>query len=461
MLVDVSHASDETFDAGLETSRTPIIASHSSCWALADAPRNLSDRMIRALAAQGGVVQINYERSFLCQAYRDALARARREIAAALARAEKACGENEACKIMARSRVVAEFTRRGKLPRVGREKILEHIEHAIGLVGPEHVGLGCDFDGATMPRGMEDCSRLPAITGALLARGYSTDDIRKILAGNLLRVLAQAERARKAQEAGNERKRCERRSESSASGAHREREERMRMAWLILAMIGLCAGLALAAGEPEQGKAPGEAKPAREPGLYMTFVTSMGSIPCKLYEKEAPVTVHKIVGLALGKVSYIDPRTGRHVAGKKFYDGLIFHRVIPNFMIQGGDPLGTGMGGPKGAGFPFKDEIVPTLRFDVPGRLAMANAGPNTNGSQFFITEVPTPWLDGHHTIFGQCGNLDVVRAIVNVPRDANDRPLKPVVIEHVVVERVGPAPADAPESLGPHHATPHRPASH
>jgi peptidyl-prolyl cis-trans isomerase A (cyclophilin A) len=228
------------------------------------------------------------------------------------------------------------------------------------------------------------------------------------------------------------------------------------MAWLILAVVGLCAGLALASGEPEHAKAPAEAKPAREPGLYMTFDTSMGSITCRLFEKEAPLTVHKIVGLAIGKISYTDPSTGRHVVGKKFYDGLIFHRVIPNFMIQGGDPLGNGMGGPKGTGFPFKDEFVPTLGFDVPGRLAMANSGPNTNGSQFFITDVPTPWLNGHHTIFGQCGNLDVVRAITGVPRDANDRPLKPVVIEHVAVERVGPAPADAPESLGPHHAAHH-----
>ncbi len=228
------------------------------------------------------------------------------------------------------------------------------------------------------------------------------------------------------------------------------------MTLLILALTGLCAGLALPSGEPEGAKAPSQAKPAREPGLYMTFHTSMGAITCKLYEKEAPLTVHKIVGLAIGKVSYTDPRTGRHVVGKKFYDGLAFHRVIPRFMIQGGDPLGTGMGGPKGPGFPFKDEFVPTLTFDVPGRLAMANAGPNTNGSQFFITDVPTPWLNGHHTIFGQCGNLDVVHAIANVPRDANDKPLKPVVIEHVTVERVGPAPADAPESLGPHHAAHH-----
>jgi membrane dipeptidase len=193
MLVDVSHASDETFWDALRASCAPVIASHSSCRALADAPRNLTDRMIRALAAKGGVVQINYELSFLSQPYRDALNRMRREFTAAIARAEKACGGNEASKIMAWNRVVGDYQRRGRLPAVAWEKIVEHIDHAVELAGPDHVGLGSDFDGATMPRGMEDCSRLAAITGALLDRGYSAGDIRKILAGNLLRVLAEAE----------------------------------------------------------------------------------------------------------------------------------------------------------------------------------------------------------------------------------------------------------------------------
>jgi peptidyl-prolyl cis-trans isomerase A (cyclophilin A) len=184
----------------------------------------------------------------------------------------------------------------------------------------------------------------------------------------------------------------------------------------------------------------------REPGLYMTFQTNQGALTCKLYEKEAPLTVRTIVGLALGKKSYTDPKTGQSVEGKKFYDGLTFHRVIPEFMIQGGDPLGTGMGGPRGPGFPFKDECSPKLRFDVPGRLAMANAGPGTNGSQFFITEVATPQLDMRHTIFGQCENVDLVKAIARVPTKGSDMPAKPVVIERVTVERVGPAPADAPE---------------
>ena len=175
----------------------------------------------------------------------------------------------------------------------------------------------------------------------------------------------------------------------------------------------------------------------RDPGLYMTFETSMGNITCKLYEKEAPLTVHNIVGLAVGKT----------IPGKHFYDGLIFHRVIPDFMIQGGDPTGTGTGSPKAPGFPFKDEFSPSLKFDVPGRLAMANSGPGTNGSQFFITEVPTPHLNNHHTILGQCENLDVVKAIARTPRDSSDKPRTPVVIKHVKVERVGAAPPDAPEA--------------
>jgi peptidyl-prolyl cis-trans isomerase A (cyclophilin A) len=183
-------------------------------------------------------------------------------------------------------------------------------------------------------------------------------------------------------------------------------------------------------------------------GLYMTFETDMGNIRCKLYENETPVTVRKIVGLAIGKVPYVDPQTGKEVKGKHFYDGLIFHRVIPQFMIQGGDPLGTGYGGPEGPGFPFRDEFVPSIKFDTPGRLAMANSGPNTNGSQFFISEVPLPYLDGKHTIFGQCSDLKVIKAIARTPRDDNDKPKQPVVIKRLVVERVGPAPADAPEAM-------------
>lgn len=187
-------------------------------------------------------------------------------------------------------------------------------------------------------------------------------------------------------------------------------------------------------------------KDSRESGLYMTFQTSMGDIHCKLYENEAPVTVRTIVGLALGTKSYVDPKTMKTVTGKRFYDGLTFHRVAPMFMIQGGDPLGTGYGDPQGPGFPFKDEFIPSLRFDKPGRLAMANAGPNTNGSQFFITEVRVPELNDKHTIFGQCEDLNVVKAIARVPAK-DEMAITPAVIKSVVVERVGPAPANAPEA--------------
>ena len=198
---------------------------------------------------------------------------------------------------------------------------------------------------------------------------------------------------------------------------------------------------------PPAGKEAQAVTPQRDPGLYMTFETTLGRISCKLYENEAPITVRTIVGLALGKRSYLDPRTKQKVTGKRFYDGLTFHRVIPEFMIQGGDPLGNGTGGPEGTGFPFEDEFVPTLRFDIPGRLAMANAGPRTNGSQFFITEVPTMSLNNRHTIFGQCGSPDVVKAIARVPA-SDDRPVKPVIMKRVLVERVGPAPPNAPEAM-------------
>lgn len=241
----------------------------------------------------------------------------------------------------------------------------------------------------------------------------------------------------------------------------------MRKTMLVIVVSSLAAAVPLSAqsgatpSPREKAEAPARSntvgqKPAeaREPGLYMTFETDMGAIGCKLFENEAPVTVRTIVGLALGKISYVDPRNKQPARGKRLYDGLILHRVIPNFMIQAGDPLGDGTGSPGGPGFPFKDEFVPTLKFDVPGRLAMANSGPNTNGSQFFITEVPTPHLNNRHTILGQCGNADVVKAIARVPRDRSDKPLKPVVIKRVVVERVGPAPADAPEA-GPARKVP------
>jgi len=194
------------------------------------------------------------------------------------------------------------------------------------------------------------------------------------------------------------------------------------------------------------GAAPAD---KRKPGLYWTLETEKGNISCKLFEAEAPVTVRTMVGLAIGKISYVHPET-KQTERKTFFDGLIFDRVIPGVMIQGGDLLGTGVGHPEGPGFPYKNEIVPSLKFDTPGRLAMANSGPDTNDSHFFITEVPFPSFDGKYTIWGQCENVDVVRAIARVPRDAGDTPVTPVHVRRTIIERVGAAPAGAPETMPP-----------
>jgi peptidyl-prolyl cis-trans isomerase A (cyclophilin A) len=171
------------------------------------------------------------------------------------------------------------------------------------------------------------------------------------------------------------------------------------------------------------------------PGTYAVFNTSEGKIVCRLFEKEAPKTVANFVDLAEGKREWTHPVT-KETSKDKLYDGTVFHRVIPQFMIQGGDPAGSGFGGP---GYRFEDETKGSShKFDVPGKLAMANSGPNTNGSQFFITVAPTEWLTGRHTIFGEVvEGHDVVEKISQVPRNAQDKPHKPVTIETLVIERV------------------------
>jgi peptidyl-prolyl cis-trans isomerase A (cyclophilin A) len=172
----------------------------------------------------------------------------------------------------------------------------------------------------------------------------------------------------------------------------------------------------------------------RTPGTYAVLNTTEGTIVCRLFEKEAPKTVQNFTDLAEGKRDWQDRVSGKKGPGP-LYNGTIFHRVIPNFMIQGGDPSGSGMGGP---GYKFEDETKGSPhKFDQPGKLAMANSGPNTNGSQFFITVAPTPWLTGNHTIFGEVveGN-DVVEKIVNVPRNRQDKPNKDVVLNSVTIER-------------------------
>jgi len=167
--------------------------------------------------------------------------------------------------------------------------------------------------------------------------------------------------------------------------------------------------------------------------LTATLKTNQGTVTLRLFPDHAPKTVRNFVDLAEGGREWTNPRT-RSVTRDKLYDGTIFHRVIPDFMIQGGDPLGTGTGGP---GYKFADEIHPDLRFDLPYLLAMANAGPGTNGSQFFITVVPTPWLNGKHTIFGEViDGADVVDKISKVKRGSNDRPVEDVVIESITITR-------------------------
>ncbi|HYX92974.1 MAG TPA: peptidylprolyl isomerase [Myxococcaceae bacterium] len=178
-------------------------------------------------------------------------------------------------------------------------------------------------------------------------------------------------------------------------------------------------------------------KAAREgKDLYATFKTSQGDIVVHLFSKDAPKTVENFVGLATGEKEWIHPATGEK-SKKPLYDGVIFHRVIPNFMIQGGDPLGQGTGGP---GYKFEDEFQSGRRFDKPGILAMANAGPNTNGSQFFITVAPTPHLNNRHTIFGEVvQGYDVAAKISEVPRDRRDKPNEPVVIKTVQISDKAP----------------------
>ena len=174
--------------------------------------------------------------------------------------------------------------------------------------------------------------------------------------------------------------------------------------------------------------------------LTATLRTNRGTVVVKLFPDHAPKTVRNFVELAEGGREWTDPAT-RKTGTAKLYDGTIFHRVIPDFMIQGGDPLGTGTGGP---GYKFGDEIHPDLSFNRPYLLAMANAGPATNGSQFFITTTPTPWLTGKHTIFGEVvSGSEIVDAISKVQTGRNDRPVDDVVLESVVIERDG-GPAES-----------------
>jgi membrane dipeptidase len=194
VMVDISHVSDKTFYDALETSKAPLIASHSSCRAICDAPRNMTDQMMKDLAAKGGVVQINYHVGFLSQEFRDA-EKADPEINKAIGlEVHRRCGDNEGCQLIEGDRITREYVAQGKLPKVEYTKIIEHIDHAVKVAGIDHVGLGSDFDGANMPYGMEDATKLPYITEALLQKGYSEGDVRKILGENTLRLMTDVER---------------------------------------------------------------------------------------------------------------------------------------------------------------------------------------------------------------------------------------------------------------------------
>ena len=211
---------------------------------------------------------------------------------------------------------------------------------------------------------------------------------------------------------------------------------------VILVLTLHCASAQTAPATPSTAKVPTAIKTAVAPGaaafkvpgkgndLLVTFETTLGSVKCRLFYKRAPLTVQNFVGLATGTKAFRDPNTLIETK-RPFYDGLVFHRVIPDFMIQGGCPLKTGGGGP---GFTIKDEFNPELKHDRPGILSMANRGPNTGASQFFITDKATPWLNGRHAVFGACKNLARVAKIARVPA-IKTRPRADVVIKKVSVE--------------------------
>jgi membrane dipeptidase len=196
VMVDISHVADKTFYDALEVTKAPVIASHSSCRAIAKHARNMTDDMLRAVTKNGGVVMINYEVSFLSEEYRLASEKQNGDVVTMLAAMSKKCGGNEACSTLESARINTEAMKSGKLPAVSWEKIVEHIDHAVKVAGVDHVGLGSDFDGATMPIGMEDATKLPKLTEALLKKGYSEPDVEKILGGNLLRVMEAVERVK-------------------------------------------------------------------------------------------------------------------------------------------------------------------------------------------------------------------------------------------------------------------------
>jgi peptidyl-prolyl cis-trans isomerase A (cyclophilin A) len=250
----------------------------------------------------------------------------------------------------------------------------------------------------------------------------------------------------------------------------------------LLLILSLCALAVVASAQSDSSAAPAAkpattakpasaakpsaaAKPAAPVFTKPTAIimTTVGNMTCTLFPDKAPIGVANFIGLANGTKDWTNPASGAKMHGKSLYDGTIFHRVIPNFMIQGGDPAGNGTGDP---GYKFKNEVADDLTFDKPGRLAYANSGPDTNGSQFYITEVATPHLNGKYTIFGQCDDATVVlvKQIARMATDpSNDRPFRPVKITHIKIVKPGApaaakpatAPVKKPAATAPKAATP------
>jgi cyclophilin family peptidyl-prolyl cis-trans isomerase len=229
-------------------------------------------------------------------------------------------------------------------------------------------------------------------------------------------------------------------------------------ALLILVLVGFASAqtgttAGKPAAKPAATKSPAAATTATAPKpVQAVFENTLGNITCTLFPDKAPITVDNFIGLATGTKDWKNPSSGATMHNRPLYDGTVFHRVIPNFMIQGGDPLGNGTGSP---GYTFRDEQS-DLTFDVAGRLAMANSGPNTNGSQFFITEVPTPHLNGHYNIFGQCDNPDLVKQIARLATGPMDKPFNPPKVVHVKIidPRHPAAPAKKPAATTPKSTT-------
>jgi len=213
----------------------------------------------------------------------------------------------------------------------------------------------------------------------------------------------------------------------------------MRIRHLGAALVGMSLLASSLAAQTEKSaaakpSAPPQIKLDQPPGLYAVFDTTLGRIVCRLFPDKAPETVKNFVGLTNGTKRWYDGKK-KTWTQRRYYDGLTFHRVIPRFMIQGGDYLGTGEGSP---GYTFKDEFSPDLKFDKPGRLAMANSGPNTNGAQFFVTVAPTPHLNNHHSIFGEViEGQNVADTISKAPRDSQDKPNTPVIMKKVTIVEV------------------------